>query len=226
MKKALSIILTAVILIMSVSVSAFAADTPKTDVLLDSLETESEISVAFTSGQSTIFSFLGQNPKNTVAIKDNKIAYEVDNGFITIRVVANDDGVYAYIPAFPYMYVKLDTEILEVADIWSLISDAANLTQGFIQYIDSYKESFDGKEYYVEEYNDREFVTSKFYYDGDALKILKVENSKTKSVQYTYFDDISFEVEDSFFDVPVFALNLTPILQGLFIALLGSSLTV
>lgn len=226
MKKALSIILTAVILIMSVSVSAFAADTPKTDVLLDSLETESEISVAFTSGQSTIFSFLGQNPKNTVAIKDNKIAYEVDNGFITIKVVANDDGVYAYIPAFPYMYVKLDTEILEVADIWSLISDAANLTQGFIQYIDSYKESFDGKEYYVEEYNDREFVTSKFYYDGDALKILKVENSKTKSVQYTYFDDISFEVEDSFFDVPVFALNLTPILQGLFIALLGSSLTV
>ncbi len=226
MKKALSIILTAVILIMSVSVSAFAADTPKTDVLLDSLETESEISVAFTSGQSTIFSFLGQNPKNTVAIKDNKIAYEVDNGFITIRVVANDDGVYAYIPVFPYMYVKLDTEILEVADIWSLISDAANLTQGFIQYIDSYKESFDGKEYYVEEYNDREFVTSKFYYDGDALKILKVENSKTKSVQYTYFDDISFEVEDSFFDVPVFALNLTPILQGLFIALLGSSLTV
>ncbi len=226
MKKALSIILTAVILIMSVSVSAFAADTPKTDVLLDSLETESEISVAFTSGQSTIFSFLGQNPKNTVAIKDNKIAYEVDNGFITIKVVANDDGVYAYIPAFPYMYVKLDTEILEVADIWSLISDAANLTQGFIQYIDNYKESFDGKEYYVEEYNDREFVTSKFYYDGDALKILKVENSKTKSVQYTYFDDISFEVEDSFFDVPVFALNLTPILQGLFIALLGSSLTV
>lgn len=226
MKKALGIILTAVILIMSVSVSAFAADAPKTDVLLDSLETESEISVAFTSGQSTIFSFLGQNPKNTVAIKDNKIAYEVDNGFITIRVVANDDGVYAYIPAFPYMYVKLDTEILEVADIWSLISDAANLTQGFIQYIDSYKESFDGKEYYVEEYNDREFVTSKFYYDGDALKILKVENSKTKSVQYTYFDDISFEVEDSFFDVPVFALNLTPILQGLFIALLGSSLTV
>lgn len=223
MKKALSIILTAVILIMSVSVSAFAADTPKTDALLDSLETENEVSVTFTSGQSTIFSFLGKNPSNTVAVKDNEIAYELDNGFIAVRVVANDDGVYAFLPILPYFYVKLDTEILEAADIWSLICDAANLTQGFIQYIDSYKETVDGTEYYVEEYNDREFVTSKFYYEGDALKILKVENSATKSIQYTYFDDISFEADDEFFKVPLLAIDVTPILQGLFIALLGSS---
>lgn len=225
MKKTLSIIIASIILVMSVfSVNAFAADAPKTDALLDSLETESEVSVTFTSGQSTIFSFLGQNPTNTIAVKDNEIAYEVDNGFITVRVVANDDGVYAYIPAVPYFYVKLDSKILEITDVWSLISDAANLTQGFIQYVDSYTETVDGVEYYVEEYNDREFVTSKFYYKGDELKILKVENASTKSVQYTYFDDISFEADEDFFDVPVLAINVTPILQGLFIALLGSSL--
>ena len=94
------------------------------------------------------------------------------------------------------------------------------------QYIDSYNETFEGKEYYVEEYNDREVVTSKFYYDGDNLKILKVVNAVTKSVQYTYFDTIAFEADDSLFDVPVLAFDVTPLLQGLFLALIGSALPV
>ncbi len=227
MKKTLSIILTAIILITSVfSLSAFAANTPKTDTLMGKLETEEEISVTFTSGQSTIFSFLGKNPTNKIAVKDNKIAYEVNNGFITVKILANDDGVYAYLPLLPFFYVKLDSKILAVTDILELISKAANLTPGFIQFIDSYNETVDGTEYYVEEYNDREVVTSKFYYSGDELKILKVENSATKSVQYTYFDSIAFEANDELFDVPVLAIDVTPILQGLFIALLGSTLAI
>lgn len=227
MKKSLSIILTAVILITSVfSLSAFAATSPKTDALLDKVEGAEQLSVTFTSGQSTIFSFLGQNPVNKVSVKDNKISYEVNNGIITVRIVANDNGIYAYLPILPFFYVKLDSKILAVADLKELISKASNLTQGFIQYIDSYNETFEGKEYYVEEYNDREVVTSKFYYDGDNLKILKVENAVTKSVQYTYFDTIAFEADDSLFDVPVLAFDVTPLLQGLFFALIGSALPI
>ncbi len=227
MKKFLSIILTAIILITSAfSLSAFAADTPRTDALFGKVETADELSVTFTSGQSTIFSFLGQNPVNKVSVKDNKISYEVNNGIITVRIVANDNGIYAYLPILPFFYVKLDSKILAVADLKELISKALNLTQGFIQYIDSYNETFEGKEYYVEEYNDREVVTSKFYYDGDNLKILKVENANTKSVQYTYFDNIAFEADDSLFDVPVLAFDVTPLLQGLFLALIGSALPV
>ncbi len=227
MKKSLSIILTAVILITSVfSLSAFAATSPKTDTLLDKVETADELSVTFTSGQSTIFSFLGRNPVNKVSVKDNEISYEVNNGIITVRLVANGDGIYAYLPILPFFYVKLDSKILAVADLKELISKASNLTQGFIQFIDSYNETFEGKEYYVEEYNDREVVTSKFYYDGDNLKILKVENAVTKSVQYTYFDEIAFEADDGLFDVPVLAFDVTPLLQGLFLALLGTALPV
>lgn len=227
MKKFLSVLLTAVIIITSVfCVSAFAAETPKTDTLLSKIGTEDELCITFTSGQSTIFSFLGNNPVNKIAIKDNKVSYEINNGFITVRAVANSDGVYAYIPSIPYFYVKLDSKILSLTDVKALIAKALNLTQGFIQFVDSYSESFDGKDYYVEEYNDREAVTSKFYYEGDSLKILKVENAVTKSVQYTYFDDISFTANDDSFFVPVFALDVTPILQGLFIALLGSVIAV
>lgn len=227
MKKTLSIILTAIILITSVfSLSAFAADTPKTDALLDRLETEDELCVSFTSGQSTIFSFLSKNPTNKIAVKDNEISYEINNGFITVRAVANDDGVYAYLPSLPYFYVKLDSKILAVADVKEIIAKASNLTQGFIQFVDSYNETVDGTEYYVEEYNDKEAVTSKFYYTGNDLKIIKVENASTRSVQYTYFDSIAFEADDELFNVPVLAIDVTPILQGLFIAMLGSALAV
>ncbi len=227
MKKFLSIFLTAVILITSVCcINAFAAETPKTDALFSSLEHEDEISVTFTAGQSTIFSFLGDNPVNKIAVKDNEIAYEIDNGMIKVRAVADDDGVIAFMPALPYFYVKFDSNALDISDILTLISKAVNLTPGFIQYVKSYNETVDGKEYYVEEYNDNENVTSKFYYDGNDLKILKVENAKTKSVQYTYFDDISFEADDEFFDTPVFAIDVTPILKGIFIALLSSTFAV
>lgn len=227
MKKTISIILTAVILITSAfSLSAFAADAPKTDTLLNKVGTADEICVDFTSGQSTIFSFLGKNPSNKIAVKDNEISYEIDNGLIAIRVIANDHGVFAFLPLLPFFYVKLDTKILAITDVKGLIEKAFNLTQGFIQFVDSGNETVDGTEYYVEEYNDREVVTSKFYYSGDELKILKVENSATKSVQYTYFDSIEFEANDELFDVPVLAIDVTPILQGLFIALLGSTLAI
>ena len=78
----------------------------------------------------------------------------------------------------------------------------------------------DGTKYYVEEYDDREFVTSKFYYIGDDLKMLIVTDSSTGSVQYTYFDDISFKVDDSMFEVPALAFDLSPILKTFFVSLL------
>ena len=84
MKKITSIFLTAIILFTSVfSLTAFATESPKTDALLDKLETEDELCISFTSGQSTIFSFLGKNPANKIALKDNEISYEIDNGFVT-----------------------------------------------------------------------------------------------------------------------------------------------
>ena len=103
-----------------------------------------------------------------------------------------------------------------------MVKKAANLTQGVLQYVKSYNETLDGTEYYVEEYNDREFVTSKFYYIGDDLKVLKVEDASTNSIQYTYFESISFTVDDSVFAVPSAAIDATPILKGLFLALIAA----
>lgn len=224
MKRFLSIALAAILMMTSVfCIGAFAAETPKADALLDRLETEEEVLVTINSGSTMLFGFLPSDIKNTVAVKGNTIAYEYTAGFLKVRVIASEEGIYAFVPTLPYFYVKLDRNPLEGADIWQLVKDAANLTQGFIQYIESYNETVDGKEYYVEEYNDREFVTSKFYFDGDELVMLKVEDSSTHSVQYTYFDDISFEVEDSFFSIPKGAFDLSPILKGLILSIIAAA---
>ncbi len=224
MKRFLSIILAAILMMTSVfCIGAFAAETPKADALLDRLETEDEVLVTINSGSTMLFGFIPSDIKNTVAVKGNTIAYEYTAGFLKVRVIASEEGVYAFVPTLPYFYVKLDRNPLEGADIWQLVKDAANLTQGFIQYIDSYNETVDGKEYYVEEYNDREFVTSKFYFDGDELVMLKVEDSSTHSIQYTYFDEISFEIDDSFFNIPKGAFDLSPILTGLILSIIAAA---
>ncbi len=222
MKKILSVILATVIILSAFCVNAFAAETPKTDALLDKLETATEVSVTLKAGNTALFGILPADITNTVAVKGNTIVYEYNAGFIQARIVANDKGIYGFLPALPYFYVKLDKNPLDGADIWALIKDAANLTQGFIEYQETYKETVDGVEYTVEEYNDREFVTSKFYYKDDILKMLKVEDSSTHSVQYTYFDEITFDADDSIFEVPLLAIDLTPILKGIFLALIAA----
>lgn len=224
MKRILSVILVAVMMMTSVfCIGAFAAETPKADALLDRLETEDEVLVTINSGSTMLFGFLPSDIKNTVAVKGNSIAYEYTAGFLKVRIIASEEGIFAFVPTLPFFYVKLEHNPLEGADIWQLVKDAANLTQGFIQYIDSYNETVDGKEYFVEEYNDREFVTSKFYFDGDELVMLKVTDASTLSVQYTYFDEIAFDVEDDFFKVPAGAFDLSPILTGLILAIISAA---
>lgn len=224
MKRFLSAAVAAIIMIVSLfSVNAFAADTPKADALLDKIETATELSVTLRSGQTMLFGFMPATIQNTIAVKGDTIAYQYTAGFLKVKVIVSDEGIYAYSPTLPFFYVKLEENPLKDTDIWTLVKEGANLTQSFIQYIDSYEETVDGVKYYVEEYNDREFVTTKFYFEGETLKMLKVTNSQTLSVQYTYFDDISFDVDDSFFEVPSGAFDLSPILTGLILSILAAA---
>lgn len=223
MKKTLSIIIATIILVMSVfSVNAFAAET-KTDALLNQLKDSKEVAVSLEAGDIPLF---GNNSdaSDTFYVKGDKAAYEYKAGFINIRVVLNGDEIVAFIPAFPYIHVKLETKALGSLNIGALIEEATKVTTGVLNYVDTYEEDLGGVKYTVEEYNDRAQVTSKFYYKGDDLKILRVDDKKTFSVQNTYFNSIEFEVDDSIFELPFISFDVTPLLQGLFISLLGSSL--
>ncbi len=219
MKKTLSIIMSVILIISVFSLNAFAAT--KTEVLLDKLNTDEELAVTFTAGDIPLFG-ANSNATDTIYIKGDKAAYDYNAGFINARVVLDDDEIIAFLPAFPYIHVKLDSKALGSVDIWGLIEDATKITLGVLNYVGSYEEELDGKKYYVEEYNDRAQVTSKFYYEGDSLKLLKVTDKKTNSVQNTYFEDISFEVDDNIFEPPLISFDMTPILKGLFLALIAA----
>lgn len=222
MKKSISVLIASIILVMSVfSVNAFAAS-PKTDALLDRLETANEVSITLRSGETKLFGVLPAAITNTFAVKGNNVCYEYSAGFLKARIVANSDGIYGFMPTLPFFYVKMDTNPLKGANVWSMVLGASDLTQAFTRYLKSYDDTVDGTKYYVEEYDDREFVTSKFYYIGDDLKMLIVTDSSTGSVQYTYFDDISFKVDDSMFEVPASAFDLSPILKTFFVSLLAA----
>lgn len=220
MKKTISVLIASVILIMSVlSINAFAADTPKTDALLNKLETATEVSVTLRAGETRLFGIIPAQISNTIAVKGNNICYQYDAGFLNARIVANNDGIFGYMPALPFFYVKMDFNPIKGADVWSMVLGAADLTQALTRYLGSGTETVNGTTYYVEEYDDREFVTSKFYYVGDDLKMLIVTDSSTGSVQYTYFDDISFKVDDSMFTAPAMAFDLSPLLKTFFLSL-------
>ncbi len=218
MKKILSIIMSAILILSVFSLNAFAANT-KTEALLDELNTSKEVAVTLTAGDIPLFGS-SSNATDTIYIKGDKAAYDYNAGFINARVVLDDDEIIAYLPIFPFVHVKLDSKAIGSVDIWGLIEEATNITLGVLNYVGSYEDELDGKKYYVEEFNDRAQVTSKFYYEGDDLKLLKVTDAKTNSVQNTYFEDISFEVDDSIFELPLISFDMTPILKGLFLALI------
>ncbi|MBQ8764247.1 MAG: hypothetical protein IJZ07_09115 [Clostridia bacterium] len=220
MKKTISVIMSVILIVSVFSLNAFAATT-KTEALLDKLNTSKEVAVTLTAGDIALFGS-ASDATDTIYIKDDKVAYEYKAGFINARLVLEDDEIIGFMPAFPYVHVKLDSAAIGSIDVWGLIEEATNLTLGVLNYVGSKEETVDGKTYYVEEFNDRAQVTSQFFYDGDDLKILKVYDAQTGSVQYTYFEDITFEVDDSIFELPLISFDLTPVLKTLFVAMIAA----
>ena len=220
MKKTLSIIMSVILIVSVFSLNAFAATT-KTEALLDKLNASKEVAVTLTAGDIALFGS-ASDATDTIYIKDDKVAYEYKAGFINARLVLENDEIIGFMPAFPYVHVNLDIAAIGSIDVWGLIEEATNLTLGVLNYVGSKEETVEGKTYYVEEFNDRAQVTSQFFYDGDDLKILKVYDAQTGSVQYTYFEDIAFEVDDSIFKLPLISFDLTPVLKTLFLAMIAA----
>ncbi|MBR6620790.1 MAG: hypothetical protein IKK85_10620 [Clostridia bacterium] len=224
MKKVFSIFVAAVIIVVStLSLNAFAADKTKTETLFDKLKTAQEVTVTLKAGDVKLFGVLPLSATDTIYIKGNKIAYEYGlGGIISARAVYDGEDVYGFLPELPLFFVKLNGDAIGKPDVWSLIESASDITLGVLAYQKSYNETYNNTEYFVEEFNDRAQVTSKFYYIGDSLKMLRVEDAQTGSVQYAYFENISFSVADSIFAVPAEGFDLTILLKSLFEAFISA----
>ena len=204
MKKTLSLLLAAVML-LTLAMPAFAANT-KTETLFEQINSKQEVAVTLQAGNGGT---------DSVYIKGNKFAYDYKLAFLTARIVLVDNTLYGYLPILPFFYVKIDNAGLANMDLWQLIKVATGITTAVLNHVKDETVTEDGVTYYVEEFNDRATVTSRFYYVGDTLKKLVVHDSSNGSTQVTNFESISLTVPDSVFAVPG-GFDLSPFLAGLF----------
>ena len=216
MKKVLSILLALIIALSAFSMAAFAADAPKTktEALLDKLYTATELQVSFTPDKK----FASGLPMSamTVYAKGNDIAVDTKLGFLPVRAVKTGDACYAYCPLLPFAYLSIDSKVIDGIignkDIWEYVHKTVDSARLLLAYVKSYDEKIGDETYLVEEFNDREHVTTKFYYKDDMLKLISVYNDADKSTQVTTINDYSFTVDAAVFKAPA-GIDLTKLLK-------------
>ena len=211
MKKTLALALAVFMLLSLFNVGTLATGT-KTEKLFDAIEEKKEVAVTFRTGMLPEFGS-SYSVVNTVYLKGEKIAYDFDNGFIELRTVMQDDGLYSYLTAFPVIHMKTSDLTLGNTDIWQTIKGLSNFTMDFLVFVKSYETTIDGVNYYVEEFSDRGSVINSFFYVGDELKVLKAQDFAKETIQYTYFDNVSLSVDDSIFELPALSFDFTGILK-------------
>ena len=216
MKKVLSILLALIIALSAFSMAAFAADAPKTktEALLDKLYTATELQVSFTPDKK----FASDLPMSamTVYAKGNDIAVDTKLGFLPVRAVKTGGACYAYSPLLPFAYLSIDSKVIDGIignkDIWEYVHKTVDSARLLLAYVKSYDEKIGDETYLVEEFNDREHVTTKFYYKDDMLKLISVYNDADKSTQVTTINDYSFTVDAAVFKAPA-GIDLTKLLK-------------
>ena len=216
MKRTLSILLALIIALSAFSMAAFAADAPKTktEALLDKLYTATELQVSFTPDKK----FASGLPMSamTVYAKGNDIAVDTKLGFLPVRAVKTGDACYAYCPLLPFAYLSIDSKVIDGIignkDIWEYVHKTVDSARLLLAYVKSYDEKIGDETYLVEEFNDREHVTTKFYYKDDMLKLISVYNDADKSTQVTTINDYSFTVDAAVFKAPA-GIDLTKLLK-------------
>ncbi len=216
MKKVLSILLALIIALSAFSMAAFAADAPKTktEALFDKLYTATELQVSFTPDKK----FASDLPMSamTVYAKGNDIAVDTKLGFLPVRAVKTGNACYAYSPLLPFAYLSIDSKVIDGIigdkDIWEYVHKTVDSARLLLAYVKSYDEKIGDETYLVEEFNDREHVTTKFYYKDDMLKLISVYNDADKSTQVTTINDYSFTVDAAVFKAPA-GIDLTKLLK-------------
>lgn len=214
MKKLISVFLALILMLSVLCVNTFAADKTKTESLFNAVEENKEIAVTFKTGKSKDFGD-SYSAVNTVYLKGEKVAYDFNNGTITIRTLLDGDCFISYIKSFPFVHMRVKELPFGDFDLWQTIKGYSDFTMDFLVFTKAYETEIDGVNYYVEEFSDRGSVINSFFYVGNELKILKAQDFEKDTIQYTYFENVSLNVDDSVFDLPKISFDFTVMMKWL-----------
>lgn len=197
MKKIISVILSAVILVMSVfSVNAFAQET--TD---EQFSKEFEVDASFSDGYENI-------DRLKLYYKDYKLAFIVKIPLmsfidITMKFILKDDKVYILFPSFQLFYIELSKSQLEIPDL-----PETNITDEWT-ILSTEEKSENGKTYKFVKYLTEEGHTYEVIFENDVLvKSVYKGYDEYGNYSETTGNFVSYEVSDSVFEIPWYSIKL------------------
>lgn len=207
MKKFISAVLTAIILIISVfSVNVFAQEQTQVEKWIQDFENyELEIkATSYYAGQKTV-SKLYIKDKNIAAISTLPISKSYT---AEIKAIIKDGYSCLYLTSFPFLHIKVKTNdnIFQSIDPFEFI------------YSKSYEIQDGSTTYYIEEFTDKNSDTLiKYYFVGDNL--MRVEADGTDEYgdySPSVIEILSDKVNDNEFRIPFFSINIFPLIDIFF----------
>lgn len=196
MKKFLLVILSLVLILSAVCVTAFAADKPKAE---DAINFNLEKGLQFEIRIDDI-------PTTMLYVKGDKIASEMKVEGYNLKLILKNNSFYMYFTDFPFVYFEhKDSEMPD-------LQDALGTLQFDAEFVEAVETEYQSEIYYVEKYATDDGVTIEYYFLDDELKLLKSTDDENVT---TEIEIVSTEVDDDVFELPFFAFNITPIFEFL-----------
>lgn len=197
MKRAISVILAAILVFSVLSVSAFATDSRKDFEWYEENGFKAKFSVCVA----------GETTEYTVWYKNSKAAILMNQFGTEFKMIYKNNTVYLYPAEFPFIHIAIDVEEE------NLVYDPSKIENKELT------RTYTSGEYTVEEYIviDEEYfndaITAKFYYDSNN-ELKKIESIESEN-QYTTMEILETEISDKEFDLPIFSVNIMPIIEFL-----------
>lgn len=200
MKKTASFILAVVILVMSAfSVNAFAQEQTNENGI-----SEAEL--------DAWLSYNGDTPTYAkMFFKGSNFACETENPLApffgsTVKLILKDGKCFLSFPAIPFLHFEYEGEEFALPELNDIEPD------GMI-FVKTEEIVVDNTTYRVDEYVDSYGATIKIYYEDD--RVLKIESAgydEDMNYSESTLKIISYEVDDSVFEIPRYSINITPFL--------------
>lgn len=203
MKKILSVLLSALIILSVFSVGAFAteAEPTKLEKWEETHDLNNGISVKIHTRTNNILISLFDA---VIHVKDGKLAVVADFDGKEFKAVTKDDALCIFMTKLPFFHYKISGDLFGSIDL--------DLTLENTSFVKSYEAEYEGKTLYVEEYfydENSQPMTFKAYFDGDELIYFGAEERIADMDFEMYFEILSFEVDDDVFKMPIFSLDVT-----------------
>ncbi len=202
MKKILSVILSALIILSVFSVGAFAVEAEQTRFQKWMSIHESDTELAFKIN-TRVGNYLVAFMSCTAYVKDGQLAVTAVFDGTEIKMISKDDDLCIFPAKFPFVHYKMKSEDLFGSDDmgfsgYSFDGERELVLEEKTIIIEDYTFMSDGEEYQVSA-----------YFEGDVLKRITFGQNIADMDVEIEFEILSYEVDDDVFKMPSFSIDVT-----------------